>query len=319
MTSWAGSNLMGLTTSADGSRIAFQKQIPETQVWLGDLSSPGHLKGAPRGLINDEMVVFPGDWTADSKAVIFESDWNGKPNIFKQSIIAAEPEPLVVGRKGAGAPRISPDGAWVLYAEREAASANSGTPKYRLMRVPVSGGSPQFVLETRNATVSRGNFNCSRSPANVCVLREASSDQKRLMLLAFDPYTGTQKMLRSIDPEFDGMLSPDGTIYAGPAGGQVDSRIRFLSLTGGPDREITVNGWPNLASLDWSADGKGFYSGSVSPEGSTLLYLDLHGTPHVVWRSRETIFCFGLPSPDNRHLAIASRVNNSSVWTIENP
>jgi Tol biopolymer transport system component len=318
ITRWAGSNLVGLTASADGTRIAFRKDIPRSQLLLGDLISPGHLRGLPRRLINDEMSVFAGDWTPDSKAVIFQSDPNGKPNVLKESITTAEPEPLVVGPKAAGLPRLSPDGAWVLYTETEAASANGGAAKYRLMRVPVSGGSPQFVLETRNATVSLGNFNCSRSPANFCVLRESSSDQKRLMLLAFDPYTGKQKLLRPIETEFGGMMSPDGTSYAGATGGQVDSRIRFLSLSGGPDREITVKGWPNLSSLDWSADGKGFYSCSVSSRGSTLLYVDLQATPQVVWRDRETIGCFGLPSPDNRHLAIGSVVNNSNIWTVEN-
>ena len=73
-------------------------------------------------------------------------------------------------------------------------------------------------------------------------------------------------------------------------------------------------------SLDWSPDGKGFYSGSGSPEGPALIYVDLKGTARVVWRDREARWdhCFGMPSPDNRHLAIIGQIHNSNVWMIEN-
>ena len=70
----------------------------------------------------------------------------------------------------------------------------------------------------------------------------------------------------------------------GKRGGEPEIHIRLLSLSGGPEREFTVKGWPNITGLDWSPDGKGFYCGSVSPQGSTLLYVDLKGNVRVLWQ-----------------------------------
>jgi len=66
--------------------------------------------------------------------------------------------------------------------------------------------------------------------------------------------------------------------------GEARIHIRLLSLVGAPDREITVKGWSNLPwmGLYWSADGKGFYAASLSPEPSTLLYVDLKGDARVL-------------------------------------
>ena len=99
------------------------------------------------------------------------------------------------------------------------------------------------------------------------------------MITAFDPLKGRGKVLRTIgtDPtaSYHVALSPDGATFAISRGGEAEIHIRLLSHSGGSDREITVKGWPNLTGLDWSADGKGLYCGSVSPQGRTLLYVDL--------------------------------------------
>ena len=68
--------------------------------------------------------------------------------------------------------------------------------------------------------------------------------------------------------------------------GEPEIRIRILSLSGSSDREITVRGWPNIESMDWSIDGKGLYCGSQSLQGSTLLFLDLQGNARVVGQNR---------------------------------
>jgi hypothetical protein len=76
----------------------------------------------------------------------------------------------------------------------------------------------------------------------------------------------------------------DGTTFALTRRGEPEIHIRSLSLSGEPDQEFTLKGWPNLTGLDWSPDGKGFYCGSVAPQGQTLLYLDLKGNAKVLWR-----------------------------------
>jgi hypothetical protein len=92
----------------------------------------------------------------------------------------------------------------------------------------------------------------------------------------------------------------------------------LLSLSGGAESEITVKGWPNITGLDRSPDGKGFYCGSSSPQGHTLLYVDLKGNVRVLWQYKAGGYAiWGMPSPDGRYLAILGEVINSNVWMIE--
>ena len=78
-------------------------------------------------------------------------------------------------------------------------------------------------------------------------------------------------------------------------------------------------GWPGLTGLDWSADGKGLYCGSVSPLRRTLLYVDLQGNARVLWQYKAAGSggIWGIPSPDGRYLAILGTASNSNVWMLE--
>jgi len=190
------------------------------------------------------------------------------------------------------------------------------------MRVPVGGGVPQFVLEWKNEL----NSDCARAPASLCVLAEESQDQKQLTLTAFDPAKGRGKVLRTIEKDPSARLvpgalslSPDGTTFAVSTALEPEIHIRLLSLSGGPDREITLKGWPNLTGLEWAPSGRGFYCGSMSPQGNTLLYSDLSGNARVLWQQRGGVGMpvWDVPSPDGRYLAIGALVTNSNVWMLE--
>jgi len=227
----------------------------------------------PRRLTKDAASDVPSAWTADSKAVLFSSDRNGTVGIFKQEIGQDTAEPVMTRPGGASLPRLSADGDWILY--RETAQAGGPASPVRLMRVSVGGGMPEPVLATRNDA----NFGCARAPATLCVISEASPDEKHLTLTAFDPLKGRGKVLRTIDKDpaadYSGYaLSPDGSTVALARSGEPEFRTRLLSLTGGSDREIAVRGWPNLTSLYWAPEGSGLYHGSVSTRGGTLLRED---------------------------------------------
>jgi eukaryotic-like serine/threonine-protein kinase len=115
MTQWAGSYLSGLSASADGKRLVLQKATYQAQVYLGELAAGGTRMNPPRRLTNDEASDMPAAWTPDSKAVLFMSDRNGTWGIFKQGISQDTAEPVVTGPQDAYFPRLSPDGAWILY------------------------------------------------------------------------------------------------------------------------------------------------------------------------------------------------------------
>jgi len=274
----------------------------------------------PRRLTNDEADNIPTGWTADSKAVLLTSNRNGTRSIFKQGISQETSEPLVTARQDVDVDnisRLSPDGAWILFMEKPRTSANPAPPD-RVMRIPASGGMPQFVMETRNFL----DFWCARAPASLCVIFETSQNRKQMMITAFDPLKGRGKVLRTIeiDPShtYDQTeLSPDGSMVSISRAGEPEIHIRLLSLSGGSDREFTVKGWPNITGLDWSSDGKRLYCGSVSPQGSTVLYVDLKGNGRVLWHYKGGGFIWGVPSPDGRYLAIGGAGINSNVWMLE--
>jgi eukaryotic-like serine/threonine-protein kinase len=316
ITQWAGSWVQGLSASADGKRLAFQKATYQAQVYLGELAAGGTRMSPPRRLTNDETYDYPSAWTTDSKAVLFASNRNGTQGIFKQGISQDTAEPVVTGPQNAVLPRLSADGAWILYLEFPKTTVGPSTP-LRLMRVPVSGGVPQFVLETRNWKTHW----CARAPGSLCVINEASQDEKQLMVTAFDPLKGRGKVLRTIEKDptsyYRDALSPDGATLAISRAGEPEMHIRLLSLSGGSDREITVKGWPNQRGLAWSPDGKGLYCGSASPQARTLLYVDLEGNARMLWQYKGAGGIWGVPSPDGRYLAILGSVTNSNVWMIE--
>ena len=332
MTQWAGSALLATSTSADGKRLLLLKQTYQDQAYLGELAAGGTRMKPPRRLTNDEGSDSPTAWTADSKTVLFLSDRNRTLGIYKQGIRQETAEPIFTRPQDVDVPsrpsadgawvlsiatRLSPDGAWILFAQAQKASADP-TPASRIMRFPASGGVPQLVLDSRNFLLA---FACARAPASLCVFLEPSLDRKQFMITAFDPLKGRGRVLRTVDdPSYADHtgLSPDGKTFAISRSGEAEIHIRLFSLSGGSDREITVKGWQNITGLDWSADGKGFYCGSQSPQGNTLLYIDLKGNALALWQHKGGGGqIWGTPSPDGRYLAIQTPVTSSNIWMVE--
>ena len=318
ITSSAGSGNLGLAASADGKQLALLKSTNQTQVYLGELAAGGTRIKLPRRLMNGEAEDSPTAWTADSKTVLFGSNRNGTYGIFKQGISQETADPIYVGPEDVSDPRVTADGGSILFLVVPRATVNPGR-SYRMMRVPLSGGPPEFVLETQ-MTVDQW---CAHAPASLCAIFEMSKDLKQLKITAFDPIKGRGKALRIIanNPVHSYghvALSPDGSTFAISRVSQPEIRIRLLSTSGDSDREITVKGWPNITGLDWSPDGKGLFCGSQSPQGGTLLYVDLKGDVRVLWQSKSMHGgIWGVPSPDGRYIVIGGEVTNSNVWMLE--
>ena len=319
ITRWAGSALWGLTSTADGKRLVLNKVTFQEQVYVGEFAAGGTGLQPPQRLTGDEGSDQPMAWTPDSKSVLFASNRNGS-GIFRQGIGQDTAEPVFTGRNAGPSIlfHLSPDGAWILFVESPTTPANPQAPS-RLMRIPVGGGGPQFLLDSPNLN----DFECAIAPASRCILLEDGQDRKQLLISTFDPLKGREKLLRTIeqDPAHGSGaagLSPDGSMLALSSAGEAEIHIRLLSLSGGLDREIAVKGWRTLTGLNWALDGKGLYVGSHSPPGSTLLYVDLTGNARVLWQYKAGRGAmWGLPSPDGRYLAILGDVTNSNAWMLE--
>jgi WD40 repeat protein len=150
----------------------------------------------------------------------------------------------------------------------------------------------------------------------------SKAEQKQSVFMMFDSIKGNQQEVARLEHTANGWnwsLSPDGTFIAAGTFSASDNRIRLISLSGKPTREITVKDWNSLTSLDWAADGKGFFVSS-NPTGrlSTLLYVDLVGNAHSLWQVRNFQATWAIPSHKGKYVAIPAPTVGSNVWMVEN-
>ncbi len=338
LTNWAGFCMDSPSATAEGKRLAFRKWSWQGSVYVADLEANGSRVITPRRLTLSEGRNYPGAWTADSKDVIFGSHVDGQWGIFKQPLDEETSEPITTREDGdvAGG-RVSPDGAWVLYI---ALPRDGSSPSIlrQLMRVPMRGGPPQFVL----TAPLYGGPSCARSPSTLCAIAERTPDLKQLIFTAFDPLRGRGRELIRFDTDatadldryllhYAWDLSPDGTRIAILK--YSDGRIHVLPLSSKAPQEVVVKGWNSLQSVNWAADGNGFFVSSATKVGSALLRVDLQGNAHVLWEQKGNIAPWNGPyaqwlggpsapwavsSPDGRHLAIYSWTLSANMWMMEN-
>jgi eukaryotic-like serine/threonine-protein kinase len=322
------------SVTADGKRLVFIRFKPQLDVYLAEFFANGPRLSTPRRLTLDDADDLPFDWMADDRAVLFTSNRTGASNIyniFRQNIDETAAEMLVFGPEQKTISRLSRDGSQILYMVPPNPGDNGGqrrselsranvlerdTQVVRLMRVPISGGPPQTVLEAPYIV----NYQCSRASAAVCVLNQA--EPKQFVFSLFDSVKGNPREVAKLEESANGWnsgLSPDGTSIAVVTFSANDNRIRLISLSGKPTREITVRDWNSFTSLDWAADGKGFFISS-NPTGrlSTLLYVDLTGNARSLWQVKNFQATWAIPSHNGKYLAIPAPTVGGNAWMVDN-
>lgn len=126
----------------------------------------------------------------------------------------------MTGLEGVMLPRLSPDGAWVLYSETVRSPQANHSPAHRIMRVPVNAGLPQVVFEMPNDGF---DFSCASVPGSFCTVLDESGEQGHGVLSAIDPLRGGSKMLRTTRlANFASGLSPDGSTFATAERGEAE-------------------------------------------------------------------------------------------------
>jgi len=303
------------SVTADGKHLVFNRAKTQVDVYVSEFSAKGPRLSAPRRLTFDDANDLPFDWTPDNKAVLFISNRTGATNIFRQRIDQTSAEMLVVDQeKKSAICRLSPDGSQILYSV--STNPSDGSQSVRLVRAPINGGPPQVVLEAP----AIGNYECSRAPASICAFGQEKP--KELVISVFDPATGKPHEVAKLQrqtADWVWALSPDGTSIAALTFGATDNRIRLLSLSGQPARELVVKNWSRFTSMDWAADSKGLFVAS-NPVGSrqSLLYVDLAGSAHQIWQVDSIWASWAIPSRNGKYVAIPAPTVNSNVWMAEN-
>ena len=302
--------------SADGRHLLFLRWAGAPQVYVAEVKADGAGLGTPHRLSLDERRNMPFAWTPDSKSVIFASDRDGAFHIFKQSIDQPAPDLLIGGDKNVQGARLIPDGSEILYLLNP--SPTDADRRTRLMRVPLSGGTPQLVL----TELGINNVQCARLPSTVCIFGKSSSSG--LVFMTFDPATGKENEFTRIeDPEWyyhNWTLSPDGSTLAisKKHRTQEPASIRLLPVAGGTERTISIQPWFGVTYMDWAADGHSLWVHASSAAGTqTLLNVDLQGKAKPVLQESEMELGWAIPSPDGRHVAIWEASSSSNAWLLE--
>jgi hypothetical protein len=252
-------------------------------------------------------------WTADGKVMVAQNGGKGW-NLYKQSLDSDTPEEIVSsGKKGAlllGA--TSPDGKWYIGRIWPGESIEHPTAPFPILRIPLAGGAPETILRlSRQANVS-----CARPPSSSCVLAQQSEDGKQMIVSILDPIKGSGPELFRVDLGRDCFISPDGTRLA--VARSPESPIEIRSLHGRLMHQSPSQSVGELIWLSWSADQKGFFVTRKGQGGNELLYLHLQGKATSLRKCIGDETCFGLPSPDGRHLAIIDRNQSTNMWMMEN-
>jgi DNA-binding winged helix-turn-helix (wHTH) protein/Tol biopolymer transport system component len=306
-----------ISVAVDGKRMALLRRLFQADVYLSELNAQADRLSTPRRLTLDERQDFPTSWTPDSKAVLFTSDRDGPYHIFKQHIDQTQPEVLVGGSNNLGAPRLTPDGSSVLYAKLGDPSGIAS-----LMRVPLSGGPSEFVLEIRGFT----DYQCAKLPSTLCIYGQIEPKTEYHRFFTFDPNAGkpTEIFAAKIKVE-EGPnnwgLSPDGKYLV--TSKPQSHRLRILRLADGTIRYIPVSGLGIVINMDWAADSKSVWVGGFMRRDSWdkragLLNVDLTGRTRVMLEKANPMILYAVPSRDGHRLALIGYTESSNVTLLEN-
>ncbi len=301
---------MSPSLSADGKHLAFIRWNGEAHVYFSEVEPGARRIGAPQRLSLEEGRNYPYGWSADGKSIIFSSDRDGQFHLFQQRIDQPAPDLLVGGKDGTMIARPSPDGSQILYVV--AAQGTNGQRQLRLMRVPLSGGAPQLVLQ--RDTVD--NFQCARSPSTLCIFGQATAKESRF--IQFDPITGQQTPLGfGVEgTKYNWSLSPDGQTIALAQWRQPE--IHLVSTKTGKSRTLKLESDRGVSSLDWASDGQSLWASSSALTGTqALLNIDLRGNVRQLFQDPDRDIGWAIPSADGRHIAFWEAGGSSNAWVLK--
>jgi Tol biopolymer transport system component len=255
---------------------------------------------------------YPQSWAPDSKGILLESNRNGRFELFRYDLSTGKETMFYRGGEDAVQPRVTPDEQWILF--RQGASRFDA----QLMRIPV-GGSAQAALVPMAG--ERGEEQgCGLATASRCVVRSVEADQ--FVVRELDPVKGKGRVLARTPYApyliFDWSLSPDGSVIASPNHDSQSALIRLTPLDARIDeRFLKLEGFRNLNSVSWSADGKGLFVTANAGSGGIVLYTDLEGHASQLMESSKVTFV--VPSPDAQRIAYPEQVTSSTVQLLRQP
>lgn len=314
LTNWTNFTVSQLSASADGKKIVFTNGRLQGDVELGDLEKGGTELTNQRRLTLDQEDDLPFFWTPDDSAVVFESNRNGRSQIFRQRVDQTTPELLSTDAGEDTQPKFG--GQWIYFYSLPLGQHLVWNKPAAIRRIPIQGGTSVDVLNEIGTDVA-----CADQHPDVCVLIRLAG--KTCSFFHFSHTGGPGSFIAQMDfdssewPEF--VVSPDGTEIAIADPGGVGNRIRRIPIDGSAPSLIEVRGVKGVQNPFWAADGKGLFVSSQAAVGVNLLHVNLNGDSQVLFEQpdmgRQT---WGIPSHNGKHLAFMRWSATRNIWMIDN-
>src|SRR5262249_29448435 len=182
----------------------------------------------------------------------------------------------------------------------------------------VNGGASRKILSVSGLA----NLECTRIPANFCVFHTV--DGKHATFFRLDPAKGTTSELTQVqkDVQANWGLAPDGRHLPLLLYSQDSHSVLLYSIRDGKERDVTIKDWAGFATLDWAADSKSMFIGTLDPSGHVaLLRVTLDGNARVLQEGAFPTLCgcayWAIPSPDGKWIAVNQPGGSSNVWGLD--
>ena len=312
---WADLDFASFSASLDGGHLAVLKRQYQSGVYLGHLGGRGSSLSSVRRFTADGRFSLPTSWTADSHQLLFASLQTGTPKIFSQSIDNTVAERITSSSASELGPLMAPNHASILYSEYSGPTTDPVSS--RLMSVPVGGGQPKMLLETKGAFELR----CPSALEASCIISQFESGNQIFYSVDLEHGTLQRRALCNYDDARNWDLSRDG-LYLVAAG--LNNGLSVFNL-GSPDRGWRKVKVKNLAasivSVSWTSDGKGLIITTWPTDESTggsLFHLGMDGELRLLWHDpAPEVLGYPTPSPDGEYLAFEVWATDGNVWLLE--
>ena len=310
---WPSLRIDELSTTARGDTLAVIQGRMQSLVWVAELEAGNQQIRNARRLTREDSDEYAHAWSPDSRAVLFESTQHGSWNLFQQAINSDYPEPLAVGPETSVMGRPTPDGSGFLFVRYVRRPGDAGTPSgYQLMRASWRGGLPVTIAQMDK----QPNFRCPAAPAKDCVIAKRAGSE--MVFSRLDPRHGPGARMFAIpweDPNPDWDVSPDGRLIALTPKDAADNHIRIFSDTG-VEQEVAVPGWAGLASLNFWADGKGFFMAAERSGHVDFVSITMQGKATRLDCDPGQLPEWMVASPDGRRIALNLHTYASKAWLL---
>jgi Tol biopolymer transport system component len=234
-TNVSGNDGNGLAWTPNGRLVYDTVSGGNLEIWSVNADGTDARQLIANDALNAGPVV-----SADGKYLVYMSTLSTTVNVWRANPDGSNPVQLTHGSLDVE-PRLSPDGAWVLYVDAQTGS---------LYRIPIEGGEATLVREKRGNT---GEV----SPDGRLIMASALDADSRRMILEIFPFDGGEPLYTfDLGEEMENPhWSPDGRFVTYVHAENDVENLWRIPMEGGEPEQRTHFDADHIREFAWSPDG----------------------------------------------------------------